>query len=460
MQHFLLSLIVLLASIAPFHLCQWVDPHNMKMGEKAKYNIKPVLKKTISRPESDLIELEKSSDIPFILSNSVLKRIIIILMKSARFDKNDPENYTGNIHFNISPKDYDFLNNVGEEDLLQPNQLQKIDAIFSEGFRKSYIDIYMEEIQAGQTKLYHLVFNMQNMWILGAVCLMYCMYNLVKNDFSLSYIVKYLFIFIIIVDAGCRYNHLLNEAEEYNLGVLYSNKCDTHKMSWSEWTKYMFSSRDCERKTVTPLDVFLYQIKNLIIVPLDAIGTGMGAFGNKMFTELPWGLNLVMWPIMLIFVLVFSLFLMTICTGKSIECSLIPLRIRFALNKPAESKKNLADKSEHRPFVQNIHVSVSSNASHPIEGGNNNSTQSGAHILPALQLNKLSLENNAVKDDSKSIETKESEMGEVGTNKVYVKETKVDESGGFIENSNNEEVNVDNTFKKVNESHGDGIFLQ
>ncbi|XP_066247809.1 chloride channel CLIC-like protein 1 isoform X3 [Euwallacea similis] len=428
MQHLLLSLIVFLASVAASHSSQWVDPHSMKMDEKAKYNMKPVLKKTVSRPEGGLSRSQVSTDVPFNLSNSVLKRMLMILIKSACLDKNDPENYTGDIHFNISPKDYDFLNNVGEEDLLQPDQLRRIDTIFSESFRKSYINICLKEIQAGQKKLYQLVFNMQNMWILGAVCLIYCMYNLIKNDFSLAYIVKYLFILILIVDAGYRYNHLHNEAEEHNLGVVYSSKCDANRMSWIEWTKYMFSPRDCEKKTITPLDVLLHQLKNLITVPMEAIGTGMGTFANKMFTELPWGLNLVMWPIMLIFVLILSLFMMTIWSRKSIEFSLIPLKI---------------------------------SASHPIESGNDNSKQSGARIPPAIQLNKLSLENN-VKDESKSSETKEKETREMGTNTVYIKESKVDEGGDSFENANRfiEELNEDNTFNKANESHGDGILRQ
>ncbi|XP_066247808.1 uncharacterized protein [Euwallacea similis] len=455
MQHLLLSLIVFLASVAASHSSQWVDPHSMKMDEKAKYNMKPVLKKTVSRPEGGLSRSQVSTDVPFNLSNSVLKRMLMILIKSACLDKNDPENYTGDIHFNISPKDYDFLNNVGEEDLLQPDQLRRIDTIFSESFRKSYINICLKEIQAGQKKLYQLVFNMQNMWILGAVCLIYCMYNLIKNDFSLAYIVKYLFILILIVDAGYRYNHLHNEAEEHNLGVVYSSKCDANRMSWIEWTKYMFSPRDCEKKTITPLDVLLHQLKNLITVPMEAIGTGMGTFANKMFTELPWGLNLVMWPIMLIFVLILSLFMMTIWSRKSIEFSLIPLKIRFVENADTKLGKNLMSESVPRPLVQNIHVSVSSSASHPIESGNDNSKQSGARIPPAIQLNKLSLENN-VKDESKSSETKEKETREMGTNTVYIKESKVDEGGDSFENANRfiEELNEDNTFNKANESHG------
>ena len=44
--------------------------------------------------------------------------------------------------------------------------------------------------------------------------------------------------------------------------------------------------KDCERKTVTPLDAFLYKVKCLIIVPLTAVGTGMGGFGKEMFSKL------------------------------------------------------------------------------------------------------------------------------------------------------------------------------
>lgn len=76
-------------------------------------------------------------------------------------------------------------------------------------------------------------------------------------------------------------------------------------MSWTDWTKYLFGmplinstkiylciviyqllgSLECEKKFVTPLDVMLYQIKYIIIIPMQALGTGMGEFGSNMFSK-------------------------------------------------------------------------------------------------------------------------------------------------------------------------------
>lgn len=34
---------------------------------------------------------------------------------------------------------------------------------------------------------------------------------------------------------------LFQEVEEHNVHIIYSKECDTQKMSWSEWSKFVFS---------------------------------------------------------------------------------------------------------------------------------------------------------------------------------------------------------------------------
>ncbi|XP_050304836.1 uncharacterized protein LOC126742252 [Anthonomus grandis grandis] len=326
----------------------WIDPHDMNAKVKHKY-----LPTGIRSPSSD-ITVDPLQDICY----SHIKRVVSVIIKSAHMDKSDPEQYHGHLRFNIDPKDFDFLDKFGQEDITL-DKLRQLNTILGSSFHKSFIDSYLNTVESFQIKIYHMIVNLDNLWLLGAIWIIYVTFQLFKHDFSIAYIVKYLIIMVMIVDFGFRYHHLLKEADEHNMAVVYSSECDPSKMSWSEWAGFMFNMKNCEKKTVTPLDAFLYQIKHLIIIPMHAFGTGMGGFGKNMFVGLPWGLNLIMWPLMLVFTLLFTIFLMTILTGQSIELNMLHmLKMKFGGGSndalPAAKTKHISHKAVHRPMVQDV----------------------------------------------------------------------------------------------------------
>lgn len=182
---------------------QWIDPHDMNTNVKQKY-MKPTLKKSFSTSSVD----DKIVDVMPEICASYLKRIVAVLMSSAHIDKRDPEIYHGHIRFNLNPNEFDFLANFGKEDI-SLDRLRKLDTIINGSFKRTFIDEYLDTIETFQLKLYSLVLNIHNLWLLGAACLIYVVYQLIKNDFSFAYILKYLIIIIWIVDFGFRYHHLL-----------------------------------------------------------------------------------------------------------------------------------------------------------------------------------------------------------------------------------------------------------
>lgn len=201
---------------------QWVDPHNMNTNAKAKY-IKPILKKSQS---ASSIGEEPPEDNSFRLCSANLRRIISVLLNSAYLDKRNPDLYKGHIQFIIEPHDYDYLLNFGKDDDLGLEQFRKLDTIFSESFKKSYVDAYHHKLREFGVKLYSVIFNIETLWILGVSFLLYVVYQFFRNDFSFTYVAKYLIILVLIVDFGFRYKYLLQvipTVQRYCLVLLLLN---------------------------------------------------------------------------------------------------------------------------------------------------------------------------------------------------------------------------------------------
>ncbi|XP_076265531.1 uncharacterized protein LOC143199532 isoform X2 [Rhynchophorus ferrugineus] len=310
--------------------CEWVDPYEMNTNAKSKY-LKPSIERSVSVPS----DISSSKDIQVYQSH--LKRLIGLITNAAHLPNKDEEIYEGYIRFTIEPDDWEFLISFSKNDITLEN-LRKLNTILSESFKRSVFDDYMDVFELYQMKIYSLIFNVGNLWIIGSLFMIHVIYQLLRNGFSFGYIVKYLVFVVFVWDFAIRYQTLMEQVEEHNLHVIYSKQCDTTKMSIRERLTHFFSSTDCGKKSVTPLDVFLVQIKQLIIIPLRALGTGMGGFGHEMFTKLPWGLNLVLWPIMLLFVVILASFMMISITGYNIDFNILHLfKIRLELPSKTEN---------------------------------------------------------------------------------------------------------------------------
>lgn len=346
---------------------EWIDPHDMNTNAKEKY-IKP-RQSDLKRSSSYTSGTYPSQTDPAVYISS-LRRIVSLTLNAASFNKRDPKLYIGSINFKIDPDDLDFLTMFSKDEVTL-DKLRRLDAILTESFQRSYFQDTWDIFEQYQfNSIYSAITNV-NIWLfIGALYMLYVIYQLCRNGFSVGYIIKYLIVVLLVYDFVLRYNSLVEEAEEHNAKLSYSSQCDSTKMSWKEYTAFLFSSRNCERKTVTPLDAFLHQTKNLIIVPLTALGTGFGAFGKEMFVKLPWGLNLILWPLMLVFVIIIFIFLMAFCTGSYIEFNIFHLlKLKFGSTNSSRHENTLTGPTverlisglSHRPLIQQVSTAEDSN---------------------------------------------------------------------------------------------------
>lgn len=131
-----------------------------------------------------------------------------------------------------------------------------------------------------------------------------------------------------------------------------------------------------------------------------------------LLASLPWGLDLILFPIMLIFILILVLFSMTIMTGQSIEFNILHM-IKFKFGGGGKERtvtgptvEQLVDKINHRPMVQNVYITP--------EGKKNDVVQSDDKVLEQGPSTKP----EALEDRSKVSES---------TNTVYQMEKKSSE---------------------------------
>ncbi|KAJ8954746.1 hypothetical protein NQ318_011441 [Aromia moschata] len=169
------------------------------------------------------------------------------------------------------------------------------------------------------------VFSKNSLPLIGLCVFLYIAYNLFQSNFSIWYVLRYFIFLIIVIDFIQRYQQLTEEAEEHNMHLKYSAKCDTNKMSWGEYLKFLASKEDCEIKVVSLLEVGLLQVKHILIIPLGALGQGMGQFGEGLWTSLPFPWNILIFPIMLIFCIFLVVILMTSVNGTPFKVNLMHL---------------------------------------------------------------------------------------------------------------------------------------
>ncbi|KAL1494816.1 hypothetical protein ABEB36_010349 [Hypothenemus hampei] len=339
----------------------------MNTNAKAKY-----VKSTLKKSSSTSI-LNEPLDMGNHICNIHLKRIISLLVNQLSIDKSDEKKYQGYLKLKLVKDSWTFLQDFVHDNDFSAEKLRMLDSVLSEALKKSLTDNISDYSHSLIMKLSSLILNIRILWIPGALFLAYAVTQLFKNNFSFSYILKYLFVLVLISDFGFRYNNLVEVAKEHNENVIYSKKCDPTQMSWLEWFKSSWDNKDCERRMITPLDAFLDQIKQLIIVPLPALGEAMGGFASNMYSKLPWFVGTIMFPIMLLFCLYFGTFLITIYTRQSIELNLFHLlKLKFSGNSTEENRpthRQLANEA-HREIVQNVNITVRANKELPEKSSN------------------------------------------------------------------------------------------
>ncbi|CAH0555401.1 unnamed protein product [Brassicogethes aeneus] len=291
--------------------CDWIDPHDMDIRAK--------IPKQESQNHKNP-DLYKSCEIQSFKENNVntnvfLKRVVGLIVNSAILEK-EGEFYNGQIKINIAEVDFKFLKDFTSNADLNMNMLQKLDAILSEAFKKTMNDYYMET----RNQILYMLLSETTVHIVCLTFILVFIYLMFKANFSLWYIVKYLLFIAWIYDAFVKYINLSEEFDIHNLKLM-ANKCNISSGTWADTWNYIFGYTECERKIISPFVVLEEQFKH-IVAPLQYFGRGMGKFARELFVTLPWGFNIILMPIMLVFIGILF------CTGFCFATS-VPIKINL-----------------------------------------------------------------------------------------------------------------------------------
>ncbi|XP_044272105.1 uncharacterized protein LOC123016007 isoform X2 [Tribolium madens] len=315
---------------------EWVDPHSM--DTKSKHKIP-------TRSESLDLETRKryNSGKTHCEADLHLKRIVRLILSNAYLD--DLVGYhEGYLNIKLTTHELQFLMNFSQSSDIGDNTISEISSIFENALQKTTYDRYEGIVLSTQEKLYYLIFNPTS-GALGATCIfLFIIYKLLRAQFTWKSIVKYFVFLMYIMDFTVTYLSILHEEEIDNFVALKKMgtvppECDPKNMSWGNYfqtqLQSIFWENPCKayykityqnlKYFVAPSKVLTKQFRTLIVEPGGDIGEAFGKFGRGMFTKLPWGLNVVLFPIMLITSCVFIFIIFLFITKPHFKLSLFHL---------------------------------------------------------------------------------------------------------------------------------------
>ncbi|KAJ8911440.1 hypothetical protein NQ315_005753, partial [Exocentrus adspersus] len=233
--------LLLLSALSQVIYSEWIDPHDMNT------NTKQSLKKSLStgnlmyRNEECHISTKENSSLIY------LKRVVNLIINSVHIDRStssdvtDSVEYRGQLYFNVNEDELNFLKKFSAMNEVHVDDLRKLDTILSSSLERSNFDKISGLLFSTKEKIYELIVNYDCLPVLALLVFMYIAFNLFKSNFSIWYVFRYFVFMVIIIDFMQRYQQLVKEAEEHNMNLKYSLKCDTSKMSWASYFKFMTS---------------------------------------------------------------------------------------------------------------------------------------------------------------------------------------------------------------------------
>ncbi|XP_068897317.1 uncharacterized protein [Tenebrio molitor] len=335
----------------------WVDPHSMDSNSKT--NLPQHDQNYLKENPNKGISVKKCT------SDIHLRRVVRLILNNAYLDFEDIVGYhQGYLHIKLTPNEHQFLLNFSRSVESEDQIFNDISSILENALQKTPLDKYQEAILSAQENLYLIIFNPTSGALVSACLALYITYKLLKANFTWMLIIKYFLFLMYIADFVITYLHLIQE-EEINNMVLIKKlgsvppECDPQKMSWWTYMKTQFESTFGENPCkafyqatfqnykyfVAPSKVLTRQFKTLIVEPCGNIGEAFGKFGRGMFTSLPWGLNAVLFPIMLISscAIIFIIFLFI--TKPQFKLSLFHL-FTIELGQPARVPPRIENRNE------------------------------------------------------------------------------------------------------------------
>ncbi|XP_063932153.1 uncharacterized protein LOC135144081 isoform X2 [Zophobas morio] len=289
---------------------QWIDPHSMDTNHKNR--LPNHSQKTSDEP------MHNPTAVKECVSDVHLKRLVRIILNSAYLD-NDIGYHEGYINIKLTTVEHQFLVNFSQSTKTEDNIFSEVSSIFENALHKPAAERYQELILSMQERIYEILFNPTSTALIGSFLALYLTYKLLKAQFTWKSIVKYFLFLAYIVDCFVTYLAIVRDEEIDNMVNIKKlgtapPECDTTKMSWWNFLKTQVASTFVENPCkayyqatynnymylIAPSKVLTRQFRTLVLEPFGDIGEAFGRFGRSMFTTLPWGLNVVLFPVMLV----------------------------------------------------------------------------------------------------------------------------------------------------------------
>ncbi|CAH1153852.1 unnamed protein product [Phaedon cochleariae] len=442
-----LFLLLFLSTFIPVFPEEWIDPYdmNIKPHIKPEKNIKVSAIPAIEENpmNNDCLKHEKASEIATEDTSTVyLKRVVGMILNFPTVDNVGQNVRSGKYVLDTDSQNYRFLLEFTQKENINIQDLRTLDSILSNVFDKKIKDDVLDFISSSQKNISALIISVETLTLVCICVGLYIVYNLFKSKFSFWYIIGYLLTIVLIIDYGVRYRMLYEEVEEHNMKVQYSDECDTNKMSWKEYFLFIADQRKCERRYITPLEVALFQVKHIIIIPMSAMGTGMGNFGNELWRALPFPWNLLIFPLMLSFVLVLVAIMMTSLNGSPFRFNLLHL-IQLEFGKRSDETNRVSGPTLdrlldsvrggiHRPMVQDLSSASESNRKKPRKQIKNKESSPPKGNIDSSPKDKQVEKDGQESKSSKSQRTTPAKLG--GSNSVSAPAS-IEKNRSKVENS-------------------------
>ncbi|XP_019870580.2 uncharacterized protein LOC109599079 isoform X2 [Aethina tumida] len=274
---------------------EWQDPHDMDFT----IDFEPI-KLPLKMHGNDKMQSCPSSN-----SNHELyiKRIINLILNSANLQK-EHSTYQGQIKLTIPVDDYNYIVDFTNAKSVDIDMLKKLDAVLSNVFKKNLNEYWLE---AGE-KILLLLLSESTLHCVSIIGILTFVYFMHKSKYPLWFIFKYVLFLCWIYDAFVTYIHLQEEYDRHNIKIL-GEQCNKSYTFLEAIQNLMTGENDCKRKLLSPFTVLAEQCAH-IVRPLQFVGEGLGGFASGLWGKLPWFVNIILMPVMLIFAaVIFTIFL-------------------------------------------------------------------------------------------------------------------------------------------------------
>lgn len=326
---------------------EWQDPHDMKFTSNTK-KLKKSTSTNVNEKNSESIHSKSSTSESQNLSSIYMKRFVGLLLQYPQLDTLN-DRYEASIKLSLSKENYDFLQQFVKLQQISSENLRKVDAILEEQLRKSYFD--SSQLLTLFDRLCFSIFNKTTL-ILGAMAFsIFLVYKCYCQQSPFLFLLKYIFLAVLVVEYYVVYLELLDEAE--NQSYINAKYCDT----WEDFARSIFGHNKCKKIKVTPLQVVQKIFHTIFDTTLGAMGSGIGKYYQNIIQDVPTIFRWFLGPVVFLSSLFLLIVMFTFIMHRQLNINLFHV-IQFHVGKSSNESNDRSQRGRsvqmERPLIQAV----------------------------------------------------------------------------------------------------------